>query len=941
MKLFWAILTCLWSAAVLAQDFTKQQKSWWAYQPVRQPTVPKNGKEWARTQIDHFIARQLDAKKLTPANPANLRTLIRRVTLDLTGLPPTPAEVEAFLKNPSPDAYEKLVDRLLASPRYGERQASLWLDLVRYADSDGYRADHFRPEAWRYRDYVIKSFNADKPYDRFVREQLAGDEIDPGNREALTATMFLRHWIYEHNQRDVETQWAEILADVTNVTADVFLGLGMQCARCHDHKFDPILQKDYYRMQAFFASILPRVSMPVGTVAERAAHFEATQKWLKETDALRRKVRAIEHPVLLKHATREGFDKFIDKIKAMIRKRPEERTAYERQIAEMASLQFDLEHSKLPERLKGPIKTEWEKLHAALKPFESKKPKLLPEVKFVVSDAGSIAPVTRIPKKDTLVQPGFLTLLDPNDAHITPPADGLQSTGRRTALAKWITRSDNPFTARVLVNRLWQQHFGRGLATNTSDFGKLGTPPTHPELLDWLAAQLIAEGWSLKNLHRLMVTSATYRQAASNSAAERSDPANTWFARANVQRMSAEQVRDSLLAMAGQLDLKEGGPSVDAEKSNRRSVYRKVMRNKPDEVMHAFDTPDHISHMPKRSVTTTAMQSLLLMNSDWTRQRAAGFARRLVKLEPAAQIRAAYELTTSQSATDSQLALGLAFLAPGNAPIIAAKKITHEAGELKTPKPTPAAVLSPKGPQLSLEASNPGPLPEGNFTAEAFIQLNSLFPDASVRTIISQWNSSKASPGWSLGITSTKSAYQPRNLILQLIGVPQRGDHGYEVIASNLRPELNKPYFVAVSLKFGDNGAGKTTFILQDLSKPKAPLQTVTKPFNKNKHYVTKQAPIIGGRAQTQSHSWDGLIGNVRLTNRALDPEETLLMKPAAGPDTLAHWKFTKPDFYADSSANKNTLQAAWAPSQTDPQLALLTEYCHVLLNANAFLYID
>ena len=235
MKLFWAILTCLWSAAVLAQDFTKQQKSWWAYQPVRQPTVPKNGKEWARNQIDHFIARQLDAKKLTPANPANLRTLIRRVTLDLTGLPPTPAEVEAFLKNPSPDAYEKLVDRLLASPRYGERQASLWLDLVRYADSDGYRADHFRPEAWRYRDYVIKSFNADKPYDRFVREQLAGDEIDPGNREALTATMFLRHWIYEHNQRDVETQWAEILADVTNVTADVFLGLGMQCARCHDH----------------------------------------------------------------------------------------------------------------------------------------------------------------------------------------------------------------------------------------------------------------------------------------------------------------------------------------------------------------------------------------------------------------------------------------------------------------------------------------------------------------------------------------------------------------------------------------------------------------------------------------------------------------------------------------------------------------------------------
>jgi len=944
MKLFWAILTCLWAVTVSAQNFTKKERAWWAFQPVRQPAVPKDGGKWARNQIDHFIARQLNAKKLTPANPANRRTLIRRVTFDLTGLPPTTADVEAFLKDPSPDAYEKLVDRLLASPRYGERQASLWLDLVRYADSDGYRADHFRPEAWRYRDYVIKSFNADKSYDRFVREQLAGDEIDPGNREALTATMFLRHWIYEHNQRDVETQWAEVLADVTNVTADVFLGLGMQCARCHDHKFDPILQKDYYRMQAFFAAMLPRASMPVGTVTERTAHFEATQKWFMETDALRRKVRAIEQPILLKHATREGFDKFIDKIKVMIRKHPEDRTAYERQIAEMASRQFDLEQSKLPERLKGDTKAEWQKLRMALKPLESKKPKPLPEIKFVVSDAGPIAPVTRIPGKDILVQPGFLTLLDPAEANITPPPVGLQSTGRRTALANWITRSDNPFTARVLANRLWQQHFGRGLAANTSDFGKLGTPPTHPELLDWLATRLIAEDWSLKQLHRLMVTSATYRQANSNRAAEQSDPENTWFARANVQRMSAEQVRDSLLAIAGQLDLKEGGPSVDAEKSNRRSVYRKVMRNKPDEVMHAFDTPDHISHMPKRNVTTTAMQSLLLINSDWTRRRAAGFARRLAKLHPndsAAQIQAAHKLTTGQPATDSQLALGLAFLAPANRPIITQKQANPKVGELKTAKPTPAAMLSPKGPQRSLEVIKPGLLPEGDFTAEAFIQLNSLFTDASVRTIISQWNSSKATPGWSFGITSTKSAYQPRNLILQLIGVPQRGDHGYEVIASNLRPELNKPYYVGLSLKFDDNGAGKATFILQDLSKPKAPLQTTTKPFAKNKHYVTKQAPIIGGRSQTQDHSWDGLIGNVRLTNRVLAPEESLLQKPASDPDTLAHWKFTKADFYADSSGNENTLQIVGAPTAADPRLALLTEYCHVLLNANAFLYID
>ncbi|MBL66933.1 MAG: hypothetical protein CMO74_00555 [Verrucomicrobiales bacterium] len=928
----------------LASGFTKDQLAWWSYQPVRKPAVPRNAKNWAINEIDHFVARKFTEQKLAPAKPASKRTLIRRVTLDLTGLPPTPEKIAAFLEDPSPNAYVKLVDRLLASPRYGEHQASIWLDLVRYADSDGYRADHYRPEAWRYRDYVIRSFNADKPYDRFVREQLAGDEVDPGNRDALIGTMFLRHWIYEHNQRDVETQWEEILADVTNVTADVFLGLGMQCARCHDHKFDPILQKDYYRMQAFFAPMLPRASMPVGTAAERTQHFAAEQKWRRETDALRRRLHDIERPVLLKHATREGFDKFIDKIKAMIRKRPEDRTAYEKQIAEMAERQFDLEPAKLPERLKGATRTEWEKLRKALRQFESQRPKPLPKVKFVISDAGPVAPVTRIPKKGTVVEPGFLTLLDPSTATITPPPAGLQSSGRRTALANWITRADNPFTARVMVNRMWQQHFGHGLAANTSDFGKLGTPPTHPQLLDWLAARLVAENWSLKKLHRLMVTSATYRQAANNPAAVQADPANTWFARATVQRMSAEQVRDSLLAMAGQLDLKEGGASVDATKSNRRSVYRKVMRNKPDEVMHAFDTPDHISHMPQRTVTTTAMQSLLMMNSDWTRQRAAGFARRLAKLHPndaTAQIRAAHEFTTGHTATQSQQALGLAFLSPYNAPLVTQPPAAPKTGELKTLKPTAAAALSPSGPQRSLEVNLPGPLPSGDFTAEAFIQLHSLFPDASVRTIVSQWNSSKATPGWSLGVTSTKSAYKPRNLILQLIGVPQRGDHGYEVIASNLRPELNKPYYVAVSLKFNDSGAGTANFFLRDLSRPDAPMQTATKPFAKNKHYATLQAPIIGGRAQTQNHSWDGLIGNVRLTNRPLSRDETLLLQPAAGKDTLAHWKFTKDNFYADSSANKNTLRSVGTSAPMNPRLTLLTEYCHVLLNANAFLYID
>ena len=317
-----AILWILLGGPVFAAEFTQADREWWAFRPVRQVVVPAAGAGWALNGIDRFIARKLAAHGLPPAAAADRRTLIRRVSFDLTGLPPTRAQIAAFLRDDSPGAYGRLVDRLLESPRYGERQATLWLDLVRYADSDGYKSDHYRPEAWRYRDYVIRSFNTDKPYDRFVREQLAGDEIDPGNRDALIATMFLRHWIYEYNQRDVETQWREILADVTNVTGDVLLGLGLQCARCHDHKFDPIPQRDYYRMQAFFAPLLPRDSMPVGTVAQRTRFFERHQVWATATAELRRQLHAIEQPALLGRATGEGFDKFIDRIKTMIRKRP-------------------------------------------------------------------------------------------------------------------------------------------------------------------------------------------------------------------------------------------------------------------------------------------------------------------------------------------------------------------------------------------------------------------------------------------------------------------------------------------------------------------------------------------------------------------------------------------------------------------------------------------
>tara|TARA_B100000686_G_scaffold351931_1_gene452204 strand:- start:914 stop:3781 length:2868 start_codon:yes stop_codon:yes gene_type:complete len=938
-----------------AAQFTKEQRTWWAFQPVQKPTIPKAGNGWAQNEIDRFVARQHASQKLRPAEAAGKRELIRRVTFDLTGLPPTLEEIADYLKDDSAGAYEKVVDRLLASPRYGERQATFWLDLVRYADSDGFRADAFRPEAWRYRDYVIAAFNADKPYAQFIREQLAGDEIAPGKREAHTATMFLRHWIYEHNQRDVEMQWSDILNDVTDVTADVFLGMGMQCARCHDHKFDPILQRDYFRLRAFFAPLLPRQTMGIGTIPERAAHAKALSNWEAKTEDLRRRLHEIEHPVLLKHATREGFEKFVDEIKVMVRKRPSERTAYERQIAEMAQRQFDLEQSKLPERLKGETKAEWEILRSELKKHAALKPKPLAVAKFIVSDAGSTAPPTRIPKTTADIAPGFPSVLDPTPARIVPPAAALQSTGRRTALANWIASPNNPLTARVLVNRLWQQHFGRGLAANTSDFGSLGDKPTHPELLDWLAATFVENDWSLKKLHRLMVTSATYRmrsveigmrndKTTPNSAFRNphlADPENHFLWHHPSRRLDAEQVRDALLAASGELDWKSGGAGEDGSKSVRRSVFLKVMRNKPDAVLAAFDAPDRISHMPQRSVTTTATQSLLLLNSDWARQRAAAFALRLHQLHPddtSAQVRAAHQLAFGREPSTDHLASGIEFLKTGGE--VAVIPEPPKVGMFGKRTPSPAAWIQPGAGQRGLEAGKKGPRPTGDFTAEAFIRLDSLYEDAAVRTIISQWDSQRRTPGWALGVTSTKSAHQPRNLILQLTGIPQRGDHGYEVIASELRPELKKFYYAAVSVKFDEDGTGTATFYLKDFTTPNGKLQVAKKQIKRNKHYANQLPLVVGGRAGGAAHGWDGLIDNVRLSRTALGEGSLTIRGETVRPDTLAFWKFDKGDFLADSSPHGNTLSPLGKP-RTPPGVARLAEYCHVLFNANLFLYLD
>ncbi len=596
---------------------TDEDRDWWCYQPIGDPVVPDvddNG--WCRNEIDRFVFDRLNREGLSPSEEADATKLARRAHFAVTGLPPS--EQMASTIATGDDWYETLVDRLLKDSAYGENQARYWLDLVRYADSDGYNADGARPEAHHYRDYVIRSFNEDKPYDRFVLEQLAGDEIDPGNRDALLGTMYLRHWIYEHNQRDVEGQWAQILNDVTETTADLFLAQGVKCARCHDHKFDPLLQRDYYALRAFFAPLTPREDQPIADVETRAKHLEQQHIWEAATADVRKRLHQIETPVLLAHATREGADKFTSEIRAMLGSRPQDRSPYEQQIASLASNQFDVHPDKLPEWLDEAKEAERQQLRAKLAEFDHLKPPPLPTIKFVASDVGPVAPPTTIPDvKDAVpIEPAFPVILE-DEPETIQPHEALQTTGRRTALARWITSEDNPLTARVIVNRVWQQHFGRGLVESTSDFGHLGTPPSHPELLDWLARRFMADGWSFKKLHRLILTSATYRQSSERAMDEqlaKLDPQNVLLWRMNPRRLSGEEIHDSVVAACGEMG------------QGKRAIYKPVKRNALDPLLAAFDFPDRVESQGTRHRTTTSPQSLLMMNDPWLHERAGKLA---------------------------------------------------------------------------------------------------------------------------------------------------------------------------------------------------------------------------------------------------------------------------------------------------------------------------
>ena len=698
MPRFLLVLIALPLLAEPAPTFNAIQKKWWAIQPVANPAPPaldEAGKAWARNEIDHFIYDKLKAKNITPAPLANKPTFIRRVTLDLTGLPPTPEETQAFLADNKPGAEARLVDRLLANPRYGERWGRHWLDVVRYADSDGFKQDDTRPNMWRYRDWVIQSWNDDKPFNRFIKEQIAADELYPGDAKALPGLGYLRLFEDEFNQADIRLRRQELLNDVTDNTAFAFMGVTLACARCHDHKFDPLLHKDYYRIQSFFANMRIDDEATTASKAERAAYDaqmakyrEAAKPVLDKIEALLAKPRAaFQH---------EYTVRFPEEVQTVLNMPAAKRTQMDWQVYHKAITQVIVpDNEMIAKRGSAAQKAEYKKLQAELEPFKHLLPAPLPTIQ-IMRDQAIESPATHVLKAGSHnapleeVQPGLLSILDPAPAKVTPLPE-LQSSGRRSALALALADENNPLTTRVIVNRVWQYHFGRGIAGTPNDFGLMGERPSHRELLDYLTKTFTTtDNWSIKKLHRRILLSATYRQNSDfREDTATADRDNKLLWRYPRRRLESEAIRDSMLAVSGLLDSKMGGPGVFPavpagteiqegrhwRKSNgpedeyRRSVYIFARRLVRYPMLQSFDTPLAFESCGRRQETVTADQALELMNGD----ASANFARALAKRvandagqSPQSLVERAFRLTLGRTPTQAEAARSQAFLAKNN-----------------------------------------------------------------------------------------------------------------------------------------------------------------------------------------------------------------------------------------------------------------------------------
>jgi hypothetical protein len=658
----------------------------WAYRlPTRPPVPVVRDRTGLRTPIDQFIVAALESKGLALGQEADRATLIRRVSFDLTGLPPTPAEIDAFVADRSPAAYQAMVEQYLASPHYGERWGKFWLDAAGFADSNGYfNADSDRPLAYHYRDWVIRSLNDDKPYDQFVREQLAGDELAgyvPGGdvtaamADMLTATQFLRNapdgsGESDGNPDEVRTDRFSVLEGTLQITMNCLLGVTVQCARCHGHKFEPITHEEYYRLQAiFYPAYCPdRWTKPndrviaLASPAQRAEHQRLTQRIDRQVKALKAGLDTAAAPLReqlleerLQHldaAVRSAVQLAVNTPKEKL---TPEQAALLRQHADAVKVSDDGLAKRFPEY--AALREDVRKAVAAR---EKERPPPLDQ-RSVLVETDPNPPVHHVLLRGQHNQPGpeaqpgvpAALTLPGNDFRVEPRPEGRISSGRRSAFARWVTSPENPLFARVMVNRIWQHHFGTGLVATPDNLGQSGARPTHPELLDYLATECIRSGWSIKAMHRLILTSAVYRQASApphpqplspeGRGAESLDPDNRLLWHYPLRRLDAEALRDAMLAVSGELDSRTGGPYMPTQRTGdgvvvvdeqldgarRSSVYLQQRRTQVLTLLELFDAPALASNCSARTVSTIPLQSLALLNSDFARARARAFAGRL------------------------------------------------------------------------------------------------------------------------------------------------------------------------------------------------------------------------------------------------------------------------------------------------------------------------
>ena len=667
-------------AAETASSWEFDEADLWAFRPIQKVQLPTVGVDPSkvRTSVDNFISAKLAEQGIEPAPGAEKVTLIRRVTLDLTGLPPTPQEVDSFVNDDSPNAYKALVERLLDSPRYGERWGRHWLDVTRYADTAGYSNDFERPNAWRYRDYVIRSFNDDKPYDQFVLEQVAGDELFPDNPDAIIATGFLRSGPWEHTGMAVAAVSRQLfLDDVTHHVGQSFLGLTLGCARCHDHKFDPIPTKDYYRLQAVFArTAFARRPLDFLTQESTTGFDVGRQPFEARIATLQRRMHDLHEAARVRLAEAKGeeaaanaassiLQRYMDKEEAELLKLLRKRvTMHKLSILRFEPLAMAVSNGLVP---------EWETVAAR---NSYMKPTEYLDAKTHVLVGGDI----QAPAQE--VTPGVLEAVE-RYADFPSPAIPDELAGRRSALAKWIVNPRNPLTARVMVNRIWQYHFGRGLAANPNNFGKMGKKPSHPELLDWLAGFFVDQAWSVKAVHRVILLSSAYQRASAHprqAEVSAKDPENIYLAHFSPRRLEAEELRDSMISVAGELSDMSGGPGTypqinsdvalqprhamgtvrpiyEAEptrrRRNRRSVYSFQQRSLIDPLVEVFNGANPDLTCERREASTVPTQAFALLNSEQSREMALIMGERLVALQPTERIDAAFQLAVGRR-PDSQ-----------------------------------------------------------------------------------------------------------------------------------------------------------------------------------------------------------------------------------------------------------------------------------------------